>query len=254
MYATRDRSTFIAAVSLDPDAFDELLVAFFMHYEFGHANGRGGRPPKCIQKHEAPSLLLHFYCAPCEGKTLCELFRMAPATLARTLTKAERALAVALKSVPDSFIWYPSKQQQRRWAVMVNRVEPLVRGVWSFLDGKNYHVKAPTAPDLQNAYYNGWLHCTFVTGTSLFGVDGTIVWGRHSFVGSWNDADTSSPLRAKLLDEKFTLRGHGVVSDSAFPVSGSMLGKIRTPLKDGDLDRASPECRAGLSRMSAALT
>ncbi|RHZ13018.1 hypothetical protein DYB26_013200 [Aphanomyces astaci] len=154
---------------------------------------------------------------------------MAPATLARTLTKAERALAVALKSVPDSFIWYPSKQQQRRWAVMVNRVEPLVRGVWRFLDGKNYRVKAPTAPDLQNAYYNG-------------------------FVGSWNDADTSSPLRAKLLDEKFTLRGHGVLSGSAFPVSGSMLGKIRTPLKDGDLDRASPECRAGLSRMSAALT
>ncbi|RHY69872.1 hypothetical protein DYB34_012958 [Aphanomyces astaci] len=219
MYATRDRSTFIAAVSLDPDAFDELLVAFSMHYEFGHAKGRGGRPPKCIQKHEALSLLLHFYCAPCEGKTLCELFRMAPATLARTLTKAERALA----PTPSS-------------------------------DGKSYRVKAPTAPDLQNAYYNGWLHCTFVTGTLLFGVDGTTVWGRHNFVGSWNDADTSSPLRAKLLDEKFTLRGHGVVSDSAFPVSGSMLGKIRTPLKDGDLDRASPECRAGLSRMSAALT
>ncbi|RHY02621.1 hypothetical protein DYB28_002355 [Aphanomyces astaci] len=166
MYATRDRSTFIAAVSLDPDAFDELLVAFSMHYEFGHAKGRGGRPPKCIQKHEALFLLLHFYCAPCEGKTLCELFRMAPATLARTLTKAERALAVALKSVPDSFI-------------------------------------------------------------------------------RWNDVDTSSPLRAKLLDEKLTLRGHGVVSDSAVPVSGSMLGKIRSPLKDGDLDRASPECRAG---------
>ena len=42
------------------------------------------------------------------------------------------------------------------------------------LDGKNYNVKAPTAIDMQNAYYNGWLHCTFVTGTLLFGVDGTI--------------------------------------------------------------------------------
>ncbi|RHY24208.1 hypothetical protein DYB36_013615 [Aphanomyces astaci] len=135
---------------------------------------------------------------------------MAPGTLSRTLTKAERALAVVLKSVPDSFTRYPSKPQQRRWSVMVNRVEPLVRGVWVFLDGKNYRVKAPTASDLQNAFYNGWLHCRFVTGTS-------------------NDADTSSPLRAKLLDEKLTLRGHGVVSDSAFPVSGSMLGKIRTP-------------------------
>ncbi|ETV82642.1 hypothetical protein H257_05217 [Aphanomyces astaci] len=151
----------------------------------------------------------------------------------RTLTKAERALAVALKSVLVCFIRYPSKPHQRGWAVMVNRDEPLVRGVWGFLDGKNYRVKAPTAPDLQNA---------------------TIVWGRHKFVGSWNDVDTSSPLRAKLLDEMLTLRGHGVVSDSAFPVSRSMLGKIRTPLKDGDLDCASPECRAGLSHMSATLT
>ncbi|ETV66441.1 hypothetical protein H257_17109 [Aphanomyces astaci] len=67
-----------------------------MHYEFGHAKGRGGRLPKCIQKHEALSLLLQFYCALFEGKTLCELFRMAPATLARTLTKASARLRPTL--------------------------------------------------------------------------------------------------------------------------------------------------------------
>ncbi|KAF0766532.1 hypothetical protein AaE_002915 [Aphanomyces astaci] len=144
---------------------------------------------------------------------------MPPATLARTLRKAEVALAQALKSLHDAEIRYPTKRQQRQWGVIVSRVEPLVRGVWGFLDGKNYRVKSPTAADLQNAYYNRWLHSTFVTGTLLFGADGTIVWGRHNFVGSWNDADTSMPLRVKLLDPTVTLAGHGVVSDSAFPVT-----------------------------------
>ena len=34
----------------------------------------------------------------------------------------------------------------------------------------------------------GWLHCVFVTGVLLFGVDGTICWARHNCPGSWNDS------------------------------------------------------------------
>ncbi|ETV87016.1 hypothetical protein H257_02027 [Aphanomyces astaci] len=97
IYATRDRSSFITSVSLDPETFVLLLVSFAKHY------------------------------------------------------------------------------QLREWGVLISRVEPLVRAVGGFLDGKNYPVKAPTAVDLQNTYYNGWLHSTFVTGMLLFGADGTIV-------------------------------------------------------------------------------
>lgn len=46
----------------------------------------------------------------------------------------------------------------------------------------------------------------------------------------------------------------GVLADSAFPVRKELFGRIRTPLKKGDLERASPECRAGLAKMSAAIT
>jgi len=98
------------------------------------------------------------------------------------------------------------------------------------------------------------LHNTFVTGTICFGVDGTIVWCKHNFVGSWNDGDTSAALHNKLLDPSLTLPDHGVVADSAFPVRNELMGKIRTPLKDGDMDRASPDCRLGLLQMSNALT
>ncbi|ETV73049.1 hypothetical protein H257_12085 [Aphanomyces astaci] len=152
MYAARDWSSFVTSVSLDPETFDLLLVSFAKHYPVHHLSGSGGRPPKINSINEALSLVLHFYSAPCEGKTLCALFGMPPATLARTLHKAELALSAALKTLPTAGIRYPTKRQQREWGVLISRVEPLVRGVWGFLDGKNYPVKAPTAVDLQNAY------------------------------------------------------------------------------------------------------
>jgi hypothetical protein len=55
----------------------------------------------------------------------------------------------------------------------------------------------------------------------------------------------SRTFQLKLLDPDYNLPGHGVLADSAFPVSGLMKTKIMTPLKDGDLDRAPPELRYG---------
>jgi hypothetical protein len=90
--------------------------------------------------------------------------------------------------------------------------------------------------------YNGWLHATFVTGCFCFKVDGTIAWGKHNIVGSWNDGDISRDFQEKLLREDINIPNSGVLSDSAFPVSGNMYGKIMTPLKDGDIERVAPEC------------
>lgn len=53
---------------------------------------------------------------------------------------------------------------------------------------------------MQNAKYNGWLRSVLVTGTIWFGADGSIIWCRHNYPGSWNDADTSVGFRVKILD------------------------------------------------------
>jgi len=86
----------------------------------------------------------------------------------------------------------------------------MVQRKWGFIDGKNYRVQEPTNSDIQNAYYNGWLHCVLVTGTMCFGVDGTIVWARLNCPGSWNDGETSRSFREKLVDEAWTLYDYGV--------------------------------------------
>ncbi|EGZ10919.1 hypothetical protein PHYSODRAFT_520250, partial [Phytophthora sojae] len=100
----------------------------------------------------------------------------------------------------------------------------------------------------------GWLHSTLVTGTLCYGVDGTLAWGRHNCPGSWNDRETSRQLQEKLANPDFTVPGTGVATDSAFPVAREAIGKIFTPLKDGDVERASADCRLVMLALHNAIT
>ncbi|DBA00519.1 TPA: hypothetical protein N0F65_006423 [Lagenidium giganteum] len=94
-----------------------------------------------------------------------------------------------------------------------------------FRDEKNFQVQEPSSSDLQNAYYNGWLHSVLVTGTLCFDADGTIVWAKHNCPGSWNDGDISLEFCHSLLDvTKCPNQALGVVSDSVFPCSKSLCG------------------------------
>ena len=94
---------------------------------------------------------------------------------------------------------------------------------WGFIDGKNLCVQ-------KRAMHNGWLHATFITGVLCFGVDDCIVWGKHNYVGFWNDGDMSQLFQEKLCNLIINVDNHGVLADSDFPVSGKDFGRIITPL------------------------
>jgi hypothetical protein len=154
------------------------------------------------------------------------------------MRSGEIALYRALQDLPDAQVRWPSLALQKRWSGFITEKEPLVKHKFGFIDGKNYRVQRPGKDDLQNAYYNGWLHCVLVTGTLCFGVDGTIIWGNINNPGSWNDAETSREFVEKLLSTEFCPdQTMGVVSDSAFPVSEALYTRIETPLKMGDLEK-----------------
>lgn len=109
--------------------------------------------------------------------------------------------------------------------------------------------------DIQNAHYNGWLHAVFVTGTLCFSSDGLIVWSKHICPGSWNDLDTSLQFREKLVDPDLKPEErYGVMADSAFPCGEDMIGRIMTPLKEGDLGRLVPSVRLVAQRKSGVIT
>jgi hypothetical protein len=229
---------FMNAVGLTKDAFNELAAEFENHYAVLSGPGRSGRPTRFVNKRMVLSLLLHKYVSRSELKSLCELFGSPPATTSRTLAKAEEALERTLENMQDAAIRWPTATEQMEWAALVQAREPIIAKKFGFIDGKNYKVQEPTDSDLQNALYNGWLHSVLITGTLAFGADGCIFWMKHNCPGSWNNGKTSRGFRAKLLDPRMTLEDHGVLADSAFPVSGEMKGRIVTPLKLGDLERA----------------
>ena len=92
IYASRDMPSFISAVSIPPNEFDELLGVFSKHYIVKSGVGRRGRPSCVIHKHCVPTMVLHFYTHATEAKTMCELYAVPPATSSRILSNSEEAL------------------------------------------------------------------------------------------------------------------------------------------------------------------
>jgi hypothetical protein len=180
-------------------------------------------------------------------KTLSQTFCLPPSSLSRTLQQAESALFDALHEYDLARIQWPSCTEQKEWGNIIHRKANLLCIIFmilttqdnrfGFVDGKNYSVESPTDVDKQNAFYNGWLHSTLVTGVLCFGANGTIIWAKHNCPGSWNDSENSRELRRNLKDDTITLDGYGVVADSAFPVGAEMHDRIITPMKQGDLQR-----------------
>ncbi|ETV81263.1 hypothetical protein H257_05825 [Aphanomyces astaci] len=179
-------------------------------------------------------MTLHFYTAAVEHKTPQELFGVSPSTFARVLSNAERALGRSLNRIADAAVRWPTTRQQQHWPTLTNAKEPLVEGVFAFVDG--------------------WLHSVFVTGCLCLGVVGTIIWARHNCPGSWNDGEVSRQLQARLADGRYAGVGMKVASDSAFPVAGPCAGRIITPLKQSDLERQPPANRLALQTMSDCIT
>ena len=254
MYRDGTDSDFISAISLTRASFENLLSNFKRYYSFNTGPSKKGRPPRVKDHHCVLSLLLHTYCSPAENKTWSEMFGIAPSTLSRTLLKAEIALLATLNSMREARIEWPSLDDQVRMALAVEAKEPIVQGRWGFIDGKNYRVQEPSNYDIQNGMYNGWLHSVFVTGTVCFSADGLIIWAKLNFFGSWNDSEMSREFCAKLADDAKNVPGHGVLSDSAFPVSNEMFGRIMTPLMDGDIEKAHRNARPALIRLACAIT
>ena len=254
MYRDGSDSDFVTATSLTRASFEYLLIEFKKHYVFHSGPTKSGRPSRVKDHHCVLSLLLHRYCSPAENKTWSEMFGITPSTLIRTLAKGEAALLRTLNNLPEARVEWPSKEEQVAMAIKVQTVEPIILGRWGFIDGKNYRVAEPANCLVQNAMYNGWLHSVFVTGTACFSVQGVIIWAKLNFFGSWNDSEMSREFMDILSDSNRNEDGHGVLSDSAFPVSSHMFGRIMTPLKDGDLSRAHRDARPALMHLSAAIT
>jgi hypothetical protein len=121
MYREGCDADFISAISLNRMSFEYLLSRFKLFYKFKSGPSKKGRPPRVKDHHCVLSLLLHSYCSPAEKKTWSEMFGIAPSTLSRTLIKAEKALLLALNVTKEADVVWPSKADQIRMALLVEK-------------------------------------------------------------------------------------------------------------------------------------
>jgi hypothetical protein len=255
IYAQGNDKKFVSLVSLTRRSFKQLLVAFTPHYEatITWRPGGPGCPQKFVHTHQVLGMLLAFYTKSRGMKSLCVKFGIPPATASRTLDNAERCLLATLKATPLAAFNWPTLEEQVKWAKLVEKKEPLVKGRWGVIERKTYKVQKPTAVEVQNATNNGWLHATMITGAVCFGATGVVVWGKHNFVGSWNNGDISRPFQEKIVRSDINVDGHGVLSDSTFAVSGDCLRRIMTPLKKNEeltiLDPVAVKTSAAIASM-----
>ncbi|ETV70120.1 hypothetical protein H257_14279 [Aphanomyces astaci] len=86
-----------------------------------------GRPPKLPHKHQALAPVLHYCTAAFEHKTMCEIFGVPPSTFATAFRKAQVAFGIALESIDQARVHYPSKRTQMEGTAS-GQTGPLVSG------------------------------------------------------------------------------------------------------------------------------
>ena len=238
IYQNPTDHSMLASVGIKRDGFAKLLERFERVYIVQSGPGLPGRPARLPLKHAVLAMVLTFYCDTMSQKRIVELFGIPRSTQSRILRKAEVALFQVLRDEREARIAWPTAAEQVLWSTRISEREPLIQKKWGFMDGKNFKVQKPGSDDLQNAFYNGWLHSTLITGVLCFGANGCIVWMCHNNPGSWNDGETSRGFVENLLNTtKCPDQQMGVLTDSAFSVSGPLFGRIETPLKTGDFER-----------------
>ncbi|ETV74696.1 hypothetical protein H257_10812 [Aphanomyces astaci] len=154
---------------------------------------------------------------------------------ARVLAKAEKALSLALKAMPDAAICWPTFDQQVVWAQATEAREPLVTGVFAFVDGKNLPVREPSSSDLQNAHHQG--KCNFVFIRHLaprhlvpivpFGLDDNL----HNTLESLA-VTLATPLAAFVACPRLKIRQPVVGLTPYVEQTASMVSRLSLPFMD----------------------
>ncbi|CAD6939796.1 unnamed protein product [Tilletia laevis] len=102
---------------------------------------------------------------------------------------------------PDTWaIKWPTAAIMADMAAAVRAREPLLEGVFGFVDGLNLRIYQPSNLDEQNAYYNGWLADTYCSQVLVFLANGEIAWASYNNPGSWHDAKIARALYALMSD------------------------------------------------------
>jgi len=108
--------------------------------------------------------------------------------LALFLRCSIKLLYKVLKEEPSSRVEIPSVDEIRDYQEVVSSHFPVLNGTWCVVDGLKIPIQKSGDEEIQNAYYNGWLHSHFVGCIFVLPPSGLIVACTLNAPGSWHDS------------------------------------------------------------------
>lgn len=203
-------------------AFRKLHVAFIPH-SFVIQQKKEGRK-RLLATHDVLALVLHWLHSTMRQSTLCQLFGIVPSSVTVFIQQGLTILHKCLGQIPEAVVKWPSPQEMEYCAGLINARENLLRSSFGFVDGLNLPVMEPSDPDVQNAYYNGWLSGCYVSNVLVFLPTGKVCFAALNKPGAWHDAQVAQGL-FDMLHWK-TPEPYNLLADSAFPASQEMTGRL----------------------------
>ncbi|CAD6886573.1 unnamed protein product [Tilletia controversa] len=159
---------YISAFGFDVAAFDNILERFRPHLRPVRPRRRQGRSRSLTPRLHL-ALALYYLTTPQRQKWIGLVFGLTPACVSRAVWSGLGAMYDMMAADPDTWaIKWPTAAIMADMAAAVRAREPLLEGVFGFVDGLNLRIYQPSNLDEQNAYYNGWLADTYCSQVLVF--------------------------------------------------------------------------------------
>ncbi|KAK9324760.1 hypothetical protein V1517DRAFT_28539 [Lipomyces orientalis] len=172
-----DEKAFILTTGLSPTTFDYVLDCGFrdawdkapVARDDVSAHSEARPHQRSLDADGALGLVLHFLNSSMTQFTLQEVFGIVPSVCSRYLQHGLDILLKVLKSaVPEATIAWPKTTDLQRYASLIRNQHPMLENGFGFVDSLHLPVQAAGDAEVQNAYYNGWVHAHFTSNIFVF--------------------------------------------------------------------------------------
>lgn len=238
LFNSRNNKGFILTMGVGVHLFEDILQAGFHKGWISNPIPRNdvlpSRKPKngnrLLDSSGALGLALHYLSSTMADYTLQQVFGLTPAVCSRYRSWALVLLLQTLRKMKKGRISWPSTREKcLPLSKLIEDRHPVLQNAIGFVDGCHFPVRAAGEYEEQNAFYNGWCSSHFTSNIFVFAPDGCIIDATINLPGSWHDSATARDLYRKLLTS--TPDGFWIIGDTAFPSSGTLRERIKTPPK-----------------------
>jgi hypothetical protein len=182
-----------------------------------HQDGTRGGWPRSLDAVVCLGLVLGYTRTKGSRFSLQMVFGATHSVLALFLRYSIKVLYKALKEEPSARVEIPSEEEIKEYQEVISSNLPVLDGTWCVVDGLKIKIQKSGDEEIQNAYYNGWLHSHFVGCIFVFAPSGVIVRCTVNAPGSWHDSYiTENGGLHETLRNVYSNTGGIAVVDSAF--------------------------------------